>query len=98
MSLTSLQIRELKKQAHPLKPVVIVGQHGLSENVLAEIDSTLDTHELIKVKLAGADKDDRKALSSAIEEGLSASLVQIIGRVAVFYRPNPKKKKNRIVV
>ncbi len=98
MSLTSAQIRELKKLAHPLKPVVIVGQHGLSESVLAEIDSTLDIHELIKVKLAGADKTDRVELSATIGDRLSASLVQIIGRVAVFYRPNPKKKKNRIVI
>ncbi|MCU7845417.1 MAG: ribosome assembly RNA-binding protein YhbY [Candidatus Thiodiazotropha sp. (ex Monitilora ramsayi)] len=98
MSLTSAQIRELKKLAHSLKPVVIVGQHGLSDNVLAEIDSTLDIHELIKVKLAGADKADREAMSGEIVAKLSASLVQIIGRVAIFYRPNPKKKKNRIVV
>ncbi|MCU7915262.1 MAG: ribosome assembly RNA-binding protein YhbY [Candidatus Thiodiazotropha sp. (ex Gloverina cf. vestifex)] len=98
MSLTPAQIRELKKLAHPLKPVVIVGQHGLSESVLSEIDSTLDIHELIKVKLAGADKTDRVTLSQQVVEQLSASLVQIIGRVAIFYRPNPKKKKNRIVV
>ncbi|MGD8912234.1 MAG: ribosome assembly RNA-binding protein YhbY [Candidatus Thiodiazotropha sp.] len=98
MPLTTVQIRALKKLAHNLKPVVIVGQHGLSENVLNEIDTTLNTHELIKVKLAGADKQDRKALSSDILEHLSAELVQIIGRVAIFYRPNPKKKKNRIIV
>jgi len=98
MSLTSVQIRELKKLAHPLKPVVIVGQHGLSENVLSEIGSTLDIHELIKVKLAGADKADREALSQQIVEQLSATLVQIIGRVAIFYRANPKKKKNRIII
>jgi RNA-binding protein len=98
MSLTSAQIRALKKLAHPLKPVVIVGQHGLSENVMAEIDTTLDTHELIKVKLAGADKQDRIELSGDIVKQLSAQLVQIIGRVAIFYRPNPKKKKNRVIV
>jgi RNA-binding protein len=98
MPLTSAQIRELKKLAHSLKPVVMVGQHGLTENVLAEIDSTLDIHELIKVKLAGADKADRVEMSEAIVQQTSASLVQIIGRVAIFYRPNPKKKKNRIVI
>ncbi|MES9968472.1 MAG: ribosome assembly RNA-binding protein YhbY [Candidatus Thiodiazotropha sp.] len=98
MPLTTAQNRALKKLAHDLKPVVIVGQHGLGENVLNEIDTTLDTHELIKVKLAGADKDDRKELSNAIVERLSAELVQIIGRVAIFYRPNPKKKKNRVIV
>ncbi|MEW8508820.1 MAG: ribosome assembly RNA-binding protein YhbY [Candidatus Thiodiazotropha sp.] len=98
MSLTTAQNRALKKLAHNLKPVVIVGQHGLSENVLNEIDLSLDSHELIKVKLAGADKDDREALGREIVERLSAVLVQIIGRVAIFYRPNPKKKKNRIVI
>jgi RNA-binding protein len=55
-------------------------------------------HELIKVKLAGADKSDREELSAAIVERLSADLVQIIGRVAIFYRANPNKKKNRIVI
>ena len=98
MPLNSTQIRALKKLAHSLKPVVMVGQHGLSESVLAEIDSTLDIHELIKVKLAGADKTDRLEMSEAIVEATSASLVQIIGRMAIFYRPNPKKKKDRIVV
>ena len=98
MPLTSDQTRALKKLAHHLKPVVIIGQHGLTEGVINEIDITLDTHELIKVKLAGADKDDREELSAAIVERLSAERVQVIGRVAVFYRPNPNKKKNRIVV
>ncbi|MCU7947403.1 MAG: ribosome assembly RNA-binding protein YhbY [Candidatus Thiodiazotropha sp. (ex. Lucinoma kazani)] len=98
MPLTTTQNRALKKLAHHLKPVVIIGQHGLSDSVLNEIDITLNTHELIKIKLAGADKSDREQLSNKIVEHLSAELVQIIGRVAIFYRANPKKKKNRIVV
>jgi RNA-binding protein len=98
MPLTTAQNRALKKLAHDLKPVVIIGQHGLSDSVLNEIDITLNTHELIKVKLAGADKEERKALSRDIVERLSAELVQIIGRVAIFYRPNPKKKKNRVII
>ena len=98
MPLTTAQIRALKKIAHALKPVVIVGQRGLSEGVLNEIDISLNTHELIKIKLAGADKAEREQISDDIVKGLSAELVQIIGRVAIFYRPNPKKKKNRIVI
>ncbi|MET0064795.1 MAG: ribosome assembly RNA-binding protein YhbY [Candidatus Thiodiazotropha sp.] len=97
MPLTSQQIRNLKKLAHPMKPVVIIGQHGLSEGVMQEIDSSLDHHELIKVKMAGADKQDREEISQAVAQKLSAECVQVIGRVAVFYRANPKKKKNRIV-
>ncbi len=81
-----------------MKPVVIIGQHGLSDGVINEIEISLDHHELIKVKLAGADKSDRETLSASIVERLSAELVQIIGRVAIFYRANPKKKKNRIIL
>ncbi|MBL3526879.1 MAG: ribosome assembly RNA-binding protein YhbY [gamma proteobacterium endosymbiont of Lamellibrachia anaximandri] len=98
MTLSPQQKRELKKLAHHLKPVVMVGQHGLRESVQDEIDIALDSHELIKVKLAGADKADREQLSGAIASRQNADLVQIIGRVAIFYRPNPDKKKNRIVV
>lgn len=98
MHLNNQQIRKLKKQAHHLKPVVMVGQHGLSESVLNEIDIALDVHELIKVKLAGADKTAREQISSEIIVQQKASLIQIIGRVAIFYRPNPDKKKNRIII
>jgi RNA-binding protein len=98
MPLNSEQIRSLKKLAHHLKPVVIIGQHGLSEGVINEIDSALDVHELIKVKLAGADKNDRDTLSTAIVEQVAAERVQVIGRVAIFYRANPKKKKHRIII
>jgi RNA-binding protein len=98
MHLNPQQIRELKRLAHHLKPVVMLGQQGLGENQLNEIDIALDTHELIKVKLAGADKAERDQISSEIATRQKASLIQIIGRVAIFYRPNPDKKKNRIIV
>ncbi|MEN8166808.1 MAG: ribosome assembly RNA-binding protein YhbY [Pseudomonadota bacterium] len=98
MHLNNQQIRELKRLAHHLKPVAMVGQQGLSENVLNEIDIALDTHELIKVKLAGTDKTERDQISREIVAQQKASLIQIIGRVAIFYRPNPEKKKNRIIV
>lgn len=99
MILTQQQIRSLKKQAHPLKPVVIIGQNGLSENVLNEINLALDHHELIKVKLAGmADKAERSEVSSEIEARLQTNLIQLIGQISTFYRANPKKQKNRIII
>jgi RNA-binding protein len=76
----------------------MIGQHGLTDSVINEIDLSLDHHELIKIKLAGADKSDRDALSAAIIERVSAELVQVIGRIAIFYRANPNKKKNRIII
>lgn len=98
MHLNPQQIRELNKLAHHLKPVVMLGQQGLGENQLNEIDIALDAHELIKVKLAGADKAERDQISREIVTQQKASLIQIIGRMAIFYRPNPEKKKNRIIV
>ena len=88
----------IKQLAHHLKPVVIIGQHGLGENVINEVDLALDSHELIKVKLAGSDKTEREQLCTEMVAQLNTTLVQLIGRVAVLYRANPEKKKNRIIV
>lgn len=93
MTISASQKRYLRSQAHNLKPVVTIGQHGLSENVMAEIEIALDFHELIKVKISGADRDDKKAITEAICEESGADLVQTIGHVAVLFRRNPKKPK-----
>ena len=92
MILSAQQIHKLRQKAHALKPVVWLGQHGLSEKVLEEINIALDAHELIKVKLAGADRETRDNLAQQIVQSLSATLVQQIGQIAVFYRKNDDKK------
>lgn len=66
--------------------MVTIGDAGLSPNVLAEIDLALAHHELIKVKLRGADREQRKTMISAICEQASCESVQQIGQIAVFYR------------
>ncbi|RTE87812.1 MULTISPECIES: ribosome assembly RNA-binding protein YhbY [Gammaproteobacteria] len=86
MQLTNKQKQFLKAQAHPLKPVVLLGGNGLTEGVLAEIDGALEHHELIKVKIP-EEKEMRDAIQATISEHLNANLVQSIGKVAVFYRP-----------
>jgi RNA-binding protein len=93
MPLTQSQRRHLKGLAHHLKPVVMIGQHGLTENVLNEIEIALDAHELIKVRVSGADRDDRKTILKTIGETCSAELVQSIGHVAVFFRRNREKPR-----
>jgi RNA-binding protein len=93
MALNPVQIRFLRGQAHHLKPVVIVGQHGLSENVIAEIEGALDAHELIKVRLNADDREDRREMIERIAAGASAELVQKIGHVAVFFRRNDDKPR-----
>lgn len=83
--------KKLKSDAHHLNPVVIIGQAGLTESVLAEIEIALDYHELIKVKIR-AERDERKAIGDEICNVTKAELVQSIGQIIVIYRHNPKKK------
>jgi RNA-binding protein len=90
MSLSNRQLKFLRGLCHHLKPVVIVGDKGLSENVQTEIESALGHHELIKVKLK-ADRDTRAAWASQIQASFGAEAVQSIGQVVCFYRRNPKK-------
>ena len=89
--ITNQQRRWLKGEAHPLKPVVMVGQAGLTEAVLAELDLALDHHELLKVKVSAGDRELRDALIAPLVERTGATLVTRIGNIAVLYRANPKK-------
>lgn len=82
--------KQLKAQAHALNPVVMIGQAGLTEEVLKEINLALDAHELIKVRIR-AERDDRKVISMEIAKSTLAENIQSIGQISVFYRKNPKK-------
>jgi RNA-binding protein len=85
--LSNLEKKALRAKAHSLKPSVIIGQHGLTEAVLAEIDVALNAHELIKVRIRGADKIKRTGLCEQMEKQLNAEVVDQIGFIAVLYRP-----------
>lgn len=90
MSLNNRQVRHLRGLTHNLQPVVMVADKGLTENVMNEIESALDHHELVKVKLK-ADRETRKQWIAEIIERCSAEKVQTIGQVASFFRRNPEK-------
>ena len=90
--MNSILKKQLKAQAHPLNPVVMIGQAGLTAAVVKEIDLALDTHELIKVKIR-AERDDRRLIQTQICTETQAELIQSIGQVAVLYRKNLKKLK-----
>jgi RNA-binding protein len=92
MALNSSHKRYLRGLTHDINPVVMVGEKGLTENVMLELDSALDHHELIKVKLR-VDRETRKALIAQIAADCKAAPVHAIGQVACFYRRNPKKPK-----
>ncbi|MEZ5479886.1 MAG: YhbY family RNA-binding protein [Thiolinea sp.] len=92
MELNETQKKRLKGIAHGLKPVVMVGQHGLKESILTELDSALEYHQLVKIKIAVGDREVRNTLLAAIMEHASeATLVQQIGNMAVLYQRNPKR-------
>jgi RNA-binding protein len=87
MAVTDKQKRYLKGLAHSLKPVVMVGNSGLTDNVISEINNALDHHELIKVRISGQERAERKAMLEDIAERSNADLVQVIGNIGAFYRP-----------
>ncbi|MBZ0073093.1 MAG: ribosome assembly RNA-binding protein YhbY [Gammaproteobacteria bacterium] len=91
MNLTDTQKRHLRGLGHALKPVVIVGNAGLTENVLAEIVQALSHHELIKVRVNAADRETRSALIETICTQVRGEPVQTIGHILLLFRRNPKK-------
>lgn len=93
--MNSVRKKQLKAQAHSLKPVIIVGQAGLTESVLKEIEITLDIHELIKIKIR-AERDDRKQIRDQIVTDTHSELIQSIGQIIVVYRKKPEQKQEKV--
>ncbi|KTD58345.1 RNA-binding protein [Legionella sainthelensi] len=87
------QKKSLKAKAHHLKPVVLLGAKGLTEAVIAETDVALLSHELIKVKINGAEKEDRLSMAHELCHQLKAELIQMIGNTVIVYRKNEEKHK-----
>ena len=87
MPLTSKQRRFLRSRAHPLHPIVQVGEAGVTEAVIQATDQALAHHELLKIRFQQGDKADRRAMAELLCQRLAAELVQEIGRIAVLYRP-----------
>ena len=90
--LSTKQKQFLKGLAHHLSPVVMLCGNGLTEGVLAEIDNALNHHELIKVKIAGADRETEQLIIDAIVRETQSSNVQTIGHILVLYRPSEEGK------
>jgi len=86
MSLDEKQKRALRGRGHTLKPVVSIGQAGVSKAVLRELDLSLEHHELMKIRVAAADRTVRRQLIEDVCNSLGADLVQAIGHTALLYR------------
>jgi len=90
MPLSAERKKQFRALGHNLNPIVTVADKGLSEGVLGELNRALDDHELIKVKIAAAEREDRKALVEELAALPGVELVQQVGKVALLYRNNPK--------
>jgi putative YhbY family RNA-binding protein len=93
--LTPARRSELRAQAHKLNPVVLVGDKGLTDEVVTEIDRSLKAHELIKVRASTDDREARESWMKEICERLEAHPVQQIGKILVIYRENFDKPREK---
>jgi RNA-binding protein len=91
--MTGKERRYLRALAHRLSPVVIVGQRGLSDAVVRQVDGALTDHELIKVRLGGECRLGRDALGTTLTERTRAEVAGAVGRVLILYRPHPERPR-----
>jgi RNA-binding protein len=96
MPLSESQKKYLRGLGHALKPVIMIGDSGLTDAVRAEFTAALEHHELIKVRARVGDRDARDAVIGSLCDESGAELVQRIGNVALVYRENTDKKKIRL--
>jgi RNA-binding protein len=93
MALSSSQTRYLRSLAHDLSPVVLLGNKGATEAVVKELNQALTIHEIVKIKLSGGDKDERKSQIDILIEGTQAEKIHKIGHVVVLFRRNADEPK-----
>jgi RNA-binding protein len=91
------QRKNLRSQAHHLKPLVIIGRNGINKQVMGSVDLALKDHELIKVKF-GEFKDAKKEMSAEIAQATKSEVVGIIGNIAILYRQHPQTEKRKIKI
>ena len=89
MPLSKLQRKQLLPRCSQLKPIVIVGNNGVTPAVVAELDQALTAHELVKVRVNAADREARRAMSAELAAGTQSELIHAVGHVIVLYRERP---------
>lgn len=89
MTLSVKQRQALKAAAHHLRPVIIIGQKGITESLTRETDAALTAHELIKVQMQQGERDERQQCAETLATATHATLVQQIGKTFVLYRQKP---------
>lgn len=93
MPLSEKQKKHLRRLAHPQKPIVMLGNAGLTDNVTSELDRALLRHELVKVSARVGDRASRDQILATLAERTRSELVQRVGHIGVFYRKNNELAK-----
>jgi len=93
MALTEKQKKHLRRLAHPMSPIVMLGNAGLTDAVVAELDRALADHELVKVSARAGERTSRDAALAEMAARTASELVQRVGHVGVFYRRRPSLPK-----
>ena len=93
MALSKPQIKQLRQLAHHAKVIISIGQHGISDNVLNELENALEFHELVKIKIAGEDREARQAIIEQLCADSGAEKIQAIGKTLTLFRRNTRKPR-----
>ena len=93
IQLTPTERKVHRALAHHLDPVVMIGNDGLTPSVLKEIDLALNSHGLMKVRVLGDDRNQRESMFHELADQLGAAPIQHIGKLLIFWRPQPEKEK-----
>ncbi len=93
MALSEKQKKHLRRLAHPMSPIVMLGNAGLTDGVVAELERALTDHELVKVSARIGERDERNEALVKLASRTASELVQRIGHVGVFYRRRPELPK-----
>jgi RNA-binding protein len=97
--LKGYQKKHLKGLVHGVKPLVFVGQKGISPTVIKAVDESLEKHEVVKLKFIDfKEKSQKQEMAGAIEKETASELVGMIGHIAIFYRQQRNPEKRKIVV
>lgn len=97
LKLTPAERSAFRSEAHALNPIVLIGDAGLSNSVLKEIDTALNSHGLIKVRVFGDDREARIAMYDTICTKLKAAPIQHVGKILVIYRPKSEVKTEKVL-
>jgi len=89
--LSGQQRKYLRGQAHPLRPLVQIGEGGISDAVIAALDAALSDHELVKVRLQ--QPPDKKAAAAELADRTHAHLCGVVGHTVILYRPDPEQPR-----